>query len=100
MAFNTSLYSSNVPNNVEEAIRDLNWKKAMEKEISAIDKNEIWEKCELPKGKKIVGCRWVYTIKYLVDGTIKRYKARLVAQGYTQTYGVDYFETCSHSGQN
>ena len=47
----------------------------------------------LPKGKKTVGCRWVYTIKYIGDGTIERYKARLVAQGYAQTYRVNYSET-------
>ena len=52
-------------------------------------------KCEIPNGKKIVGCGWVYSIKYHADGTIERYKARLVAQGYTQTYGVDYSETFS-----
>ena len=57
MAFNTSLYSSTVPNNVEEALRDPNWKKAMEEEIFALNKNETWEKCELQKGKKTVGCR-------------------------------------------
>ena len=49
----------------------------------------------LRKEIKIVGYRWVYSIKYLVDGTIERYKARLVAKGYTQTYGVDYAETFS-----
>ena len=59
MAFNTSLYASVVPKNVEEALRDPKWKKAMEEEISALKKNEIWEKCHLPKGKKTVGCRWI-----------------------------------------
>jgi hypothetical protein len=49
----------------------------------------------LPKGKKPVGCRWVFTIKYKADGTIERCKARLVAKGYTQTYGIDYMETFS-----
>ena len=67
----------------------------MEQEILALMKNETWEKCELPKGKKDVGCKWVFTIKYHADGTIERYKARLVAKGYTQTYGVDYCETFS-----
>ena len=67
----------------------------MEEEISALDKNETWEKCEIPKGKKTLGSRWVYTIKYRADGTVERYKARLVAQGYAQTYGVDYSESFS-----
>ena len=67
----------------------------MEEEIFSLDKNETWEKCELRRRKKTVGCRWVYTFKYLADGTIERYKERLVAQGYTQTYRVDYSETFS-----
>ena len=95
MAFDTALYSYDVPKNVEEALQDPKWKKAMEEEISALDKNETWEKCDLLKGKKIVRCSWVYSIKYLADRAIERYKARLVAQGYTQTYGVDYSETFS-----
>ena len=49
----------------------------------------------MPGGKKIVGCKWVFTMKYKVDGTVERYKARLVAKGYTQTYGIDYQETFS-----
>ena len=46
-------------------------------------------------GKTTVGCRWVYTVKYSLDGSIERLKARLVAKGYTQTYDVDYAETFS-----
>lgn len=67
----------------------------MEEEISALNKNETWEKCEIPKGKKTIGCKWVYSIKYHAVGYIGRYKARLVAQGYTQTYGIDYSKTFS-----
>ena len=47
----------------------------------------------LPKGKKPVGCKWVFTVKYKADGTVEQYKARLVAKGFTQTYGIDYTET-------
>jgi len=43
--------------------------------------------------KKIVGCRWIYTVNYKADGTIERFKLRLVAKGYTHTYAVNYTET-------
>jgi Reverse transcriptase (RNA-dependent DNA polymerase) len=44
---------------------------------------------------ELVGCRWVYSIKFDANGNIDRYKARLVAKGYTQTYGIDFQETFS-----
>ena len=58
---------------------------------------KIQKKKSLPRGKKIVGCKWVFTIKHKAGGTIERYKARLVAKGYTQSYGVDYQETFAGS---
>ena len=64
----------------------------MKEEMEALLKNKTWILVNLPKGHKIVGCKWVFSIKYKVDGTIERYKARLVAKGFTQTYGVDYQE--------
>ena len=48
---------------------------------------------DLPKGKKTVGCKWVFTIKYNSNGTLERYKAWLVTKGFTQTFGIDYLET-------
>lgn len=95
MAFTASLYSTDIPKTVEEALGNEKWKQAMEDEYSALQRNKTWEKCILPKGKKKVGCRWVFSIKYRADGTVERYKARLVAKGYTQTYGIDYSETFS-----
>jgi len=65
----------------------------MELEIEALDKNNTWELVPLPNGKKSVGCKWLYSIKYKADGSIERYKSRLVSKGFTQTYGVDYSET-------
>ena len=44
-------------------------------------------------GNSLVGCKWVFTVKYNADGSVKQYKARLVAKGYTQAYGIDYQET-------
>ena len=67
----------------------------MDEEMSALRKNQTWDLAVLPLGKQTVGCRWVYTVKYLPDGSVKCLKACLVAKGYTQTYGVDYFETFS-----
>ncbi|RVW28647.1 Retrovirus-related Pol polyprotein from transposon RE1 [Vitis vinifera] len=69
------------------------WKDAMREEMSALEKNKTWEIVERPKGKNIVDCKWIFTLKYKADGSLERHKARLVAKGYTQTYGVDYQET-------
>jgi hypothetical protein len=65
----------------------------MNDEMESLKKNSIWEMTILPKGKRTVGCRWIYTVKFKVDGSIERYKTRLVAKGYTQTYGINYGET-------
>ncbi|KAE8700619.1 Detected protein of unknown function [Hibiscus syriacus] len=54
---------------------------------------EIEEEINLPQGKKVVGCKWIFTVKYNSNGSIQRYKARLVAKGFTQTYVIDFTET-------
>ena len=72
---------------------DPKWKEAVMEEMGALIGNQTWEIVKLPPNKKIVGCRWIFTIKHKADGSIERYKARLVAQDFTQTYGIDYDET-------
>ena len=65
----------------------------MDEEMQSLLKNQTWEVVLLPLGKKAVGCKWVHTKKHRADGTLERYKSRLVARVFTQSYGVDYFET-------
>lgn len=81
--------SIKISTQVKEALRDLVWTQVIEEEMLALQKNKTWEIVQLPKGKKLVDCRWVFTIKYKVDGSVDRYQARLVAKRCTETYGVD-----------
>lgn len=69
------------------------WKEAIESELRSLREAETWELVEKPQGKNIVGCKWVFRIKRKADRTIEKYKAHLVARGFTQVYGVDYTET-------
>ena len=71
------------------------WIKAMESEMESLNKNEVWNLVKLPEGRKSVGCKWVFKKKHDADGNVERFKARLVAQGYNQKFGVDYDETFS-----
>ncbi|MBT0984585.1 hypothetical protein KJ032_26485, partial [Salmonella enterica subsp. enterica serovar Typhimurium] len=87
------LSSVSIPTKLQDALSDPKWVNAMQVEMEALEKNSTWDLVPLPNGKKAVGCRWVFTIKHKADGSIDRYKPRLVAKGYTQTYGVDYQET-------
>ncbi|MCO5580163.1 hypothetical protein L7F22_034030 [Adiantum nelumboides] len=65
----------------------------MNEKMDALYGNETWELAPLLKGKKPIGCRWVYKIKHNNDVSVSRYKATLVAKEYAQTYGIDYEET-------
>jgi hypothetical protein len=55
----------------------------MKEELNALHKNNTWDLVDLPPGKSVVGCKWVYKIKTCSNCTVDRYKARLVARGFT-----------------
>ena len=52
-------------------------------EMSALERNDTWEVVQWPKDKTLVGCRWIFVVKYKAEGEIERYKARFVEKGYT-----------------
>ena len=55
----------------------------MDKEITNLESTHTWDVVTLPFGKVPIGCKWTYRIKYNPDGSVERYKVRLVANGYT-----------------
>jgi hypothetical protein len=81
------------PTTFSVAVNDERWRSAMQHEIQALEDNHTWIMCPLPTNKKALGCKWIYKVKYRSDGTIERFKARLVILGNHQVEGVDYTET-------
>ena len=81
------------PKSYNEAKGISEWEEAMQAEISALHKNFTWELVPKPKDADLVTCKWVFKLKKKADGTIDRYKARLVARDFSQQYGLDYEET-------
>nr|QBH67431.1 putative gag-pol polyprotein [Ustilago esculenta] len=67
--------------------------KAIQKELNSHQENNTWTVVDAPNNANIICCQWVFKVKWKGDGTIDKYKARLVAQGYTQVHGFDYKET-------
>ncbi|KAG7593962.1 GAG-pre-integrase domain [Arabidopsis thaliana x Arabidopsis arenosa] len=81
------------PVTYKQAVQILEWREAMSKEIEALELNETWTLEKLPHGVKALGSKWVFRLKFNSDGTLERYKARLVALGNHQKEGVDFDET-------
>ena len=61
--------------------------------MESLRTHDVWDMVELPRDRKAVGSKWVYKLKMNADGLVERYKARLVPQGFTQKFGIDYAET-------
>ena len=80
------------PTGYEETATDRKCMAAME-ELKMIEKNQTWELVDRPKHKKAIGVKWVYKTKINLNGSVNKYKARLVIKGYAQMFGVDFSET-------
>ncbi|CAH9118734.1 unnamed protein product [Cuscuta europaea] len=80
------------PSSFGEAVRDPQWRDAMQREIQALKQTGTWKIQDQPRGKKAIFCKWVFKIKYKSDGSVERYKARLVVCDNRQVQGIDYSE--------
>ncbi|KAE8969014.1 hypothetical protein PR001_g27622 [Phytophthora rubi] len=90
--------SESIPNSFGDAMRSPEsdkWKEACRAEIRAHVRNHTWDLVYRPPGVRVIGHKWVFALKRDEHGNIIRYKARLVALGCFQTYGVDYTSTYS-----
>ena len=91
--FLTVVTAGHEPRNYKEAMSHVGWRDAMQTEITALERNETWDMAPLPPGKKSLGSKWVYKIKYHASGKVEHLKARLVVFGNHQVEGIDYHET-------
>ena len=93
MAANPS--NSSDPLTLTQALKRPDWHKwegAIKEELASLEAFDTFEVVNLPLGKHPVGCKYVFKTKFKPDGSIDKYKVRLVAQGFLQREGIDYNE--------
>lgn len=95
-ALNAASFVDDLPSSLSEMRKRDDWSKweaAMQEEIDSLERNNTWTLTKIPEGRVPITCKWVFKLKRGEDGGNDRYKARLVARGFSQKYGFDYMET-------
>ena len=82
-----------IPSSYKQAMEHKCWQEAIEAELLALEENQTWDVVSCPPSVKPLGSKFVFNIKVRSDGSIERYKARLVVLGNKQEFGLDYEET-------
>ena len=86
------------PQTMQEALTrpdSQQWQEAIKAEFNSLEKNKTWLLTPLPPNRKSISSKWIFKIKTKADGSLDKYKARLVARGFTQIQGIDYTDTFS-----
>ena len=78
------------PSSFQEVVQEPTWVDAMVEEYDSIVRNSAWEIVPRPVDKSMVGSRWIYKVKQVGDGSVEKYKAIFVAQGFSHFEGIDY----------
>lgn len=90
-------YEVSIPKSYTEAVNDpifgAEWSDSATRELDALWANKTFEECVPPEGSNVISARWVFDVKYADNGGVEKFKARLVARGFSQRYGIDYEDT-------
>jgi hypothetical protein len=89
------LATTGEPKGYSKALEQKEWRDAMDEEYKALEENLTWHLVPRKEVKNVIDSKWVYKIKKKADGSVDRYKARLIAKGFKQRYGIDYEDTFS-----
>jgi hypothetical protein len=89
------MLTTGIPYNLQEALSNDDWKSAMDAEYRALLRNHTWHLIPPESSRNLIDCKWIYKVKHKADGSIDRYKSRLVVKGFKQHLGIDYDDTFS-----